>query len=204
MPRKSERTRQRIIQAANRLFYRRGYNRTSFTDIVEAAGVPRGNIYYYFRTKEEILRAALAYRLEIIDTMMEEWDRNFPDPEGRLKRFVQVMVNSRETTADFGCPMGTLNAELAKDQRDLQAGSRIMFERFVDYLAMQFGDLGYDTAEAQQLAWELLARAQGVNMMTHVFSRPNFLLDQQQRLNDWIDGRAVAEGGTPRVAASQK
>ena len=203
MPRKSERTRQRIIQAANRLFYRRGYNRTSFTDIVEAAGVPRGNIYYYFRTKEEILRAALAYRLEIIDTMMEEWDRNFPDPEGRLKRFVQVMVNSRETTADFGCPMGTLNAELAKDQRDLQAGSRIMFERFVGYLAAQFGNLGYATADAQQLAWELLARAQGVNMMTHVFSRPDFLLDQQQRLNDWIDARAVT-GGTPPATASQK
>ena len=203
MPRKSERTKQRIVQAANRLFYRRGYNRTSFTDIVDAAGVPRGTIYYYFRTKEEILRAALAYRLEIIDTMMEEWDRNFPNPEGRLKRFVQVMVNSRETTADFGCPMGTLNAELAKDQRDLQAGSRILFERFVDYLAEQFGNLGYETAEAQQLAWELLARAQGVNMMTHVFSRPDFLLDQQQRLNDWVDARA-AEGATPAVAANQK
>ena len=41
MPSKSERTQQRIIDAANQLFYRKGYNRTSFTDVVEEAGVPR-------------------------------------------------------------------------------------------------------------------------------------------------------------------
>ena len=52
MPAKSERTRQRIIDAANQLFYRKGYNRTSFTDVVEEADVPRGNIYYYFKTKD--------------------------------------------------------------------------------------------------------------------------------------------------------
>ncbi len=57
MPRKSERTRQRIVEAANRLFYHKGYNQTSFSDVVEAAGVPRGNIYYYFKTKDEILEA---------------------------------------------------------------------------------------------------------------------------------------------------
>ena len=64
MARKSERTRQRIIEAANRLFYHRGYNQTSFSDVVEAAGVPRGNIYYYFKTKDEILEAAIDHRIE--------------------------------------------------------------------------------------------------------------------------------------------
>lgn len=203
MPRKSERTRQRIIQAANRLFYRHGYNRTSFTDIVDAAGVPRGNIYYYFRTKEDILRAALAYRLEIIETMTEEWDRNFPDPGGRLKRFVQVMVNSRDTTAQYGCPMGTLNAELAKDQRDLQAEALVMFRRFADYLAAQFASLEFTPERAQTLAWELLARAQGINMMTHVFAAPDYLLQQQATLNRWIDER-IAEPRQRPVAAVQK
>jgi len=190
MPRKSERTRQRIIQAANSLFYRRGYNRTSFTDIVEAAGVPRGNIYYYFRTKEEILSAALAYRLEIIETMMEEWNRNFPDPEHRLKRFIQVMVNSREATASFGCPMGTLNAELAKDQRALQREARTMFERFLIYLTEQFQLLGYEASTARSFAWDLLARAQGVNMMAHVLDSADYLLEQQEVLNRWIERRA--------------
>ena len=37
MPSKSEKTQQRIVDAANQLFYRKGYNRTSFTDVVEEA-----------------------------------------------------------------------------------------------------------------------------------------------------------------------
>ena len=65
MSRKSDRTRNRILQAANRLFYRKGFNQTSFTDVVDAADVPRGNIYYYFKTKEDILHAAVEYRLEV-------------------------------------------------------------------------------------------------------------------------------------------
>ena len=186
MANKSERTRQRIIQAANRLFYRRGYNRTSFTDIVEAAGVPRGNIYYYFRTKDEILLAAIEHRLDIIETMIEEWNRNFADPRGRLRRFAQVMVNSREATARYGCPMGTLNAELGKDQRALQLKARALFERFVEYLSEQFTLAGHDSGQAQRLARELLARAQGLNMIAHVFADADYLLEEQRTLDAWI------------------
>ena len=45
---KGEGNRQRIIEAADNLFYRRGYNQTSFQDISDATGIPRGNFYYYF------------------------------------------------------------------------------------------------------------------------------------------------------------
>ncbi|MCU0971329.1 MAG: TetR/AcrR family transcriptional regulator, partial [Gammaproteobacteria bacterium] len=130
MSRKSDRTRNRILQAANRLFYRKGFNRTSFTDVVDAADVPRGNIYYYFRTKEDILHAAVEYRLEVIHAMIDEWNRKFADPADRLKRFLQVLANSRNAMAQWGCPMGTLNTELGKDQPALHADARRMFEAF--------------------------------------------------------------------------
>ena len=55
MPSKSDLTKQRIVQAANQLFYRKGFSQTSFSDVVAEADVPRGNIYYYFKSKEEIL-----------------------------------------------------------------------------------------------------------------------------------------------------
>jgi len=193
MATKSERTRIRILQAANRLFYRHGYNRTSFSDIVEAAGVPRGNIYYYFPTKEAILLAALEHRLQILDTMMEEWNRNFPDPRGRLERCVQVMVNSREATAEHGCPMGTLNAELAKDQRPLQREALALFDRFIDYLSQQFLLSGHPPEKAGQLARELLARAQGINMLAHVYQDADFLLEQQNILDLWVEAMTPGE-----------
>ena len=84
MPKKSERTRQRIVEAANRLFYHKGYNQTSFTDVVQAAAVPRGNIYYYFKTKDEILESAIQYRLERIAQMLETWTGTYRTPIQRL------------------------------------------------------------------------------------------------------------------------
>ncbi|MGB5650311.1 MAG: TetR/AcrR family transcriptional regulator, partial [Sedimenticolaceae bacterium] len=80
MPKKSERTRQRIVEAANRLFYHQGYNQTSFSDVVQAANVPRGNIYYYFKTKDEILEAAVNYRTERISQMLEHWNGSYHTP----------------------------------------------------------------------------------------------------------------------------
>jgi AcrR family transcriptional regulator len=62
MAKKSERTRQRIIDAANRLFYHQGYHNTSFTDVVDATNIPRGNIYYYFKTKYDFLIGAIRHR----------------------------------------------------------------------------------------------------------------------------------------------
>ena len=187
MSKKSERTRQRIIQAANRLFYRRGFNRTSFTDIVDASGVPRGNIYYYYRTKEEILLAALEHRMRIIENMLHEWDSKFTTPLDRLKRFVRVMAAGDESTALYGCPMGSLNMELGKDQLELQSHASQMFRRFLDYFRHQFEAMGYPPQRARHLSMQLMERAQGVSMMTHILREPQIMQDARAELEHWLE-----------------
>jgi TetR/AcrR family transcriptional regulator, transcriptional repressor for nem operon len=54
--------RERIVAAADRLFYERGFQATSFSDIAEAAGVPKGNFYYYFKTKDALLEGVIDWR----------------------------------------------------------------------------------------------------------------------------------------------
>jgi len=186
MSRKSDRTRSRIVEAANRLFYRKGYNLTSFSDVVEAAGVPRGNIYYYFRTKDDILHAAVEYRLEVIRSMLEEWNRKFSDPADRLKRFLQVVANSRQAMAQWGCPMGTLNTELGKEQLALRADARRMFDLFAAWMTEQFAALGH-ADDADVLALRLLARAQGLTVLAHLYADPDFLAREAAELEQWID-----------------
>ncbi len=177
---KSERTRQRIVEAANRLFYHKGYHNTSFTDVVQASGVPRGNIYYYFKKKEEILEAALKHRLQRIAEMLEEWNTHYRTPAERLERFLALLPENAETLLRYGCPMGTLNAELGKNDLHLQARARTMFLLFEDWLTDQFAELGY-ADRARELARRLLARGQGISMLTHVY-RDRQLLEQETRL----------------------
>jgi AcrR family transcriptional regulator len=189
MPSKSERTRQRIIDAANQLFYRKGYNRTSFTDVVEEADVPRGNIYYYFKTKDEILKAVIAHRLETISGMLQEWDRNISEPLDRLERFVRIMYDSTPALLRSGCPMGSLTAELGKDQPELKEDAKGLFDLFQRWLARQFVDMGYRD-EARDLSLRLLSRGQGLIIIAQVYQDPGFLERGTQELNRWLEDLA--------------
>ena len=189
--RKSERTRQRIVESANRLFYHKGFHNTSFSDVVEASGVPRGNIYYYFKTKDDILHAAIDYRLERIRSMLQGWSDSLRTPVERLHRFVGLLDDTAGALMQFGCPMGTLNAELGKDDLDLQEHAAQLFELFEDWLTDQFAELGY-AGRARELAIRVIAVGQGISMMTHVHHDTSLLLRERQRLDRWVD--QLAEG----------
>src|SRR5271163_4659645 len=51
--------RAQLLDAAKRVFVRRGYPRTNIADICKEAGVARGTIYQYFRNKRDVLIALL-------------------------------------------------------------------------------------------------------------------------------------------------
>jgi AcrR family transcriptional regulator len=186
MPKKSDRTRQRIVEAANRLFYHKGYHQTSFSDVVEAANVPRGNIYYYFKTKDQILEAAIRYRLDRISQMLENWNGDYRTPIERLQRFVDILTNSADSITRFGCPMGTLNTELGKDQVALQGLAENLFKVFEAWLSDQFAELGY-AGRAHELAMRLMAQGQGISVMAHTHHDAAFLRREKARLSHWLD-----------------
>jgi len=186
MVKKSERTRQRIVESANRLFYHQGYHNTSFTDVVKAAGVPRGNIYYYFKTKDEILHAAIDYRLERISAMLDGWNGDYRTPIERLHRFVAILDDSVDALSRYGCPMGSLNTELGKADPKLQEHAENLFKVFEHWLSDQFAELGY-AGRAHELALRVMAIGQGISTLTHIHHDPGLLRRERQRLRDWID-----------------
>ena len=186
MPKKSERTRQRIVEAANRLFHHKGYNQTSFSDVVHAAGVPRGNIYYYFKTKDEILEAAILYRTGRIAQMLEGWNGSYRTPIERLHRFIDILSDSADAIMRYGCPMGTLNTELGKGQDALQEQAENLFKVFEQWLTDQFAELGY-AGRARELALRLMAHGQGISVMAHVHNDPGFLRREKAHLAQWLD-----------------
>ncbi len=189
MASKSERTQQRIVDAANQLFYKKGYNRTSFTDVVEAAEVPRGNIYYYFKSKDEMLQAVIKSRMETTEIMLGEWEKSIPKPLDRLERFVKIMYDSTPALLRSGCPMGSLNVELAKDQPELRIESKKLFDLFQQWLTAQFVTLGYPD-DAKDFSMQLLARGQGIMVMAQVYQDPGFLERGTKEINLWLENLA--------------
>jgi TetR/AcrR family transcriptional repressor of nem operon len=66
------RTRQRILEAANRLFTSKGYEGTSIDEIMHACGLTRGGFYAHFSSKGQLYRDALIHG-DSIDAVLGEY-----------------------------------------------------------------------------------------------------------------------------------
>jgi AcrR family transcriptional regulator len=64
--------RSELIAAAQQLFYTKGYERTSVSDIVKAVGVAQGTFYYYFDSKQAILEALVAELFAQTQAILQE------------------------------------------------------------------------------------------------------------------------------------
>jgi AcrR family transcriptional regulator len=182
--------RQRILAAADRLFYQKGYNATSFSDIARVADVPRGNFYYYFRSKDDILRSVVEQRLAELQAMLDEWDRTESSPKRRLLRFVQMLSDKEGDVLQFGCPLGSLNTELGKTQRELQADAAHLLEVLAGWLERQTSELGLGE-RARVHALHLLSCMQGTILLANAFRDPGLLRAEIDRIRDWIEGLDV-------------
>src|SRR5258708_36594248 len=106
--------RTRLIETATKLAYGRGFRETSLADIAEEARVPVGNVYYYFKTKEELAEAVVERRLGEFRAARAGWDR-LSSPKERLLAFGGSVPANREQLARGGCPVRGLCSELHKE-----------------------------------------------------------------------------------------
>lgn len=185
MDKKSPRSRDLIIEKADRLFYTKGYNQTSFADIAQAVGITKGNLHYHFRSKEELLDTIIDYRLVMIAELLAQWNTQYSGAKDKLRRFVQMLLNEEADLVRYGCPMGSLNVELGKDQQALQAKSREMFDLFQIWLENTFKQLGKKNSKI--LSKHLLAMAQGAVLMSYVYSDGKLLKNECREIIKWID-----------------
>ncbi|MBI5248712.1 MAG: TetR/AcrR family transcriptional regulator, partial [Desulfomonile tiedjei] len=56
---KGEKTKARVLETASRLINEKGFCNTSINDIIQATGVKKGNLYFYFPSKEDLSLAIL-------------------------------------------------------------------------------------------------------------------------------------------------
>lgn len=182
-------TRERIVAEADRLFYERGYELTSFSDIADAVGISRGNFYYHFKSKDEILDAVIGKRMMSTSGMLEAWESQSDSPSERIKSFILIVVTKRAQIIRHGCPVGTLCSELAKIGHPAQPQSNQLFALFRTWLCQQFVLLGHE-AEADSLAMHVLAFSQGIALLAQTFQDEHFIQREAERMCAWLDGLA--------------
>lgn len=183
---KGDANRRRIVDAADELFYQQGYNQTSFSDIAQAAELSRGNFYYYFKSKDEILVAVIQRRRQQITDMLADWTQTVQGSRERLHLFIHMLLRNRDDLLRYGCPIGSLTLELAKTQSLLRDQARAMFEAFRPWLIEQFSALGH-AEEADDLACHLLTMSQGASLLANVYADPTLIEREVVRIDAWLD-----------------
>ncbi|MEU9500016.1 TetR/AcrR family transcriptional regulator [Streptomyces sp. NPDC048196] len=173
------------MAAAAQVVHQQGAERTTIADIARAADVQVGNVYYYFKTKDELVAAALTEHTRQLETLTGELDR-LPDPRERLKSLVRGWVGQRDLAARYGCPTGTLATELDKRAEgglDKEAGKVIRL--LLDWVASQFRELGLPDPDG--LALTLVGAYQGMSLLANALRDPQIMVKEGDRLIAWLD-----------------
>lgn len=188
--------RQHIIELAAEVVYRQGFKGTSVENVLEIAGVGKGNFYHYFRSKDELGVAIIGE--------IEKWFNGAPGDEifspskaplQRLKDYLAYIAQRRHHD-NHGDPLGNLAAELgdvepfAKPLRRAMDALVDRFEALVSEYALERGV----TVAARPIALTLVAEIHGLSAI--------FKVDRDERAFD--DGLArieqILEGGVKAKA----
>ena len=182
---KSANKRDRLIEAADKLVYLHGFNETTLADIAVRAGIPLGNLYYYFKTKEELGAAIIERRAKYYSDLAAEWSKQ-ADPKKRLAAFIDYVEGRREYLSRSGCPIGSLSQELHKgDAGFLAEQSAVIFSEQLKWLRGQFSALGCKDA-SEGHAFHLLSVLQGAALLTNAFGNPELIQHEAARIKEWI------------------
>lgn len=188
--------RERLVSAAVELAYRQGYRKTTLADLADESQVPLGNIYYYFKTKDDIGDAILDWRQGEFVAMRDRLSA-LESPLARLLAFVEMTVANAPVVAQRGCPMGSLTAELLKDGGELAARTRALMADPMAWMAEQFAAMGHE-ADAEDLALQLQSALQGASLLAQSFGEPEPLVREGRRLQAWLE--ALGDNGRNRKA----
>lgn len=116
-----------LLDAGVAVMTTRGYNGTSIQDIVDAAEVPKGSFYTYFKSKEDFAIAALEKvadeRMQLSRKLLN--DRTVP-PLDRLIRFFEFGVDKCGDKLNGGCFIGNMCQEMSESNEAIRLKVRQM------------------------------------------------------------------------------
>lgn len=122
-PKNPDTIRTRLLDVGLAAFAKQGYHGTGIKEIVDAAQVPKGSFYNYFKSKEDFgLAILLRHSGEFWQRWQENFDATHPDPLQSLKGCIKTMLEEH-----FECAINTCSvvAHLASEMCDTSSVCRI-------------------------------------------------------------------------------
>ncbi len=184
--------RDRIVRSALRLFAEKGYGSTSVAEILAAADVNSGSLYYVFPGKQDVLLAVLEAYCEGLEPMLlrPAWE-SVSDP---IERVFALLAKYRallaSTDCTYGCPIGSLALELHEPDPAVRELLAKNFQGWVDAIERCFNEAGDRLprdVDRRQLAMLALATMEGGVMVSRTERTMDAFDDAVAAFRSYVD-----------------
>jgi AcrR family transcriptional regulator len=162
--------RERLLAAADELFYENGINTVGIDRVIEHAGVAKASLYDCFGSKDELVRAYLETRSAARQALIDEWISRYDTPQRKILGIFELLSEVSSQPGYKGCAFTRARADdNASDKvRGACDQSRaLMLGRFTS-LAREAG-----AAEPEQLGQQLLLLYDGASVSAHLDRNPS-------------------------------
>jgi len=166
--------RMKLVAAAAGLFHRQGIAATTLADVAREAGIPPGNVYYYFKTKDALADAVFDHHQGALESGFAHVMRHAA-PADRLAAVLESYAEEAKSVADHGCPYGSLNFETGKARGPLAKRAAALFSLQLDWFAAQFREMGQAKSEAIESSQAVLSLIQGAFLVGHALKDPEII-----------------------------
>lgn len=178
--------REKILVAANNLFYEQGYQGTTIDDVVNRSGVSRPTLYTHFSTKEDLGIAYLQLRRHQDLNAMEDAIREQKTPEDRYMAVISLVGKTLVTTNFGGCRFFNIIAEFHDPDNPLVKEAQHYVESFREIIRDVVGELKASSKEYNTL---------DVDRVTDVYYLlvAGAIMGSQECQEEWPIDRATQE-----------
>ena len=194
MSAKGEATKNRIVETAQLLFHLQGFSNTSMDDIIRKSEVKKGNLYFYFKSKD-----ALGYA--VLDRCTEDFTQRClilnSKPGRALQKIYDMLDQMEQGLREKRCRGGCLFGNFAIEMSDIHEGFRKRVEKVFDAWTLQLQEvLDFAKQEGEinrsvntlALAQLLVAAMEGATMLAKTKKDPKAFRNCARSLRDLLTG----------------
>lgn len=177
-----------LSAAAAALFWEKGFASTSLADIAANAGVPLGNVYYYFRSKADLARAVADVFVSETEAMLAGIEKEEADPRRRLGALVARLSRSLKSRVANGCPIALCVRDFRHEVPGASERAAEAFTLLIAFMARELGRTGMQPSRALSLSRAALAEWQGGMMLAHALKDASVLSESFRRMEQLFVG----------------
>jgi AcrR family transcriptional regulator len=195
--------RERLLEAANELFYQEGVHTVGIDRVLERAGVAKASLYGTFGSKDELVRAYLEERARRRRERISQRIAEHDDPRARILSVFDLLAETARETAFRGCAFVNACAEgpggPATPARQVSSKHRAWVRDLFHQLATDLG-----ARDPEQLARQLSLLNTGALIAAYMDSDPDAPLVARDVAERLLDAQAAGSAPTPPRAGPRK